>query len=205
MKRWCAFHTLAISNSGIVLRTFFVWLLVLWGERVDITCLKTSTHFLIAARYYALSTVTGRAMQDTPLLYPKSLPSFQLPILFHGLNSLSTRNKQRSYRVFHPRGSSSPLQSLARSNLMRCMILCYSHPLNGSNNNLRNIKNKSPVAIAHPEGSSPSLQSLAGNNSTQRVAFVCLSPSSDPTDNNPEITTAYWWLGSSLLDLVKLW
>ena len=157
----------------------------MWGERVDIACLKTSTHFLIAARYYAnppwrsftarAITVTGRTIQDTPLLYPKSLPSSQLPILFHGLNSLSTRNKQRSYSVFHPGGSSPPLQSLARSNLTRCVILCYSHPFNGSDNNLQNPTNKSPVAVAHPEGSSPSLQSLAGKNSTQRVTFVPFS------------------------------
>lgn len=102
-------------------------------------------------------------------------PSFQLPILFYAPNSHSTRHKQKSYRVFHPGGSSPPLQSLAGSNLTRSMILWYSHPFNGVNNNTRNPTNEGPVAFVHPEVLSSSLQSLAENNLTRRVTFVLFS------------------------------
>lgn len=102
-------------------------------------------------------------------------PHSNFPFCSNAPNSHSTRHKQKSYRVFHPGGSSPPLQSLAGSNLTRSMILWYSHPFNGVNNNTRNPTNEGPVAFVHPEVSNSSLQSLAENNSTRRVTFVLFS------------------------------
>ena len=60
--------------------------------------------------------------RDSPILewpYPNSFPHFNFLSWSNAFNSHLIRHKQGAYRVFHPGGSSPPLQSSAGSNLTR--------------------------------------------------------------------------------------